>query len=48
MNTLDIILIIIVAALIAGAVLIIRSNRKKGKACPGCSESGGCSCCDKR
>ena len=47
MNTLDIILIIIVAALIAGAVLIIRSNRKKGKACPGCSESGCCDSCKK-
>ena len=46
MNILDIILIAIVAALVAGAVLILRSNRKKGRACPGCSEScTSCDCC---
>ena len=46
MNFLDIILIAIVAALVAGAVLILRSNKKKGRACPGCSEScASCDCC---
>ena len=48
MNILDIIFIAIVAALVAGAVLILRSNRKKGRACPGCSEScTSCDCCKK-
>ena len=48
MNILDIILIAIVAALVAGAVLILRSNRKKGRTCPGCSEScTSCGCCKK-
>lgn len=43
MNTLDILLIFLTAGMLAGAVLLIRRNRRAGKSCMGCS--GSCASC---
>ncbi len=45
MNTLDYILILLIAGILAGSILMMIRNRKNGKGCPGCS--GGCTSCSR-
>ncbi|MBQ9383023.1 MAG: FeoB-associated Cys-rich membrane protein [Ruminiclostridium sp.] len=46
MNIVDIILILLIAAALTGAVIKIVTDRKKGKSC-GCGDCSRCSACDK-
>ena len=45
MNLIDYILIAIVAAILIGAAVYIRTAKKKGKKCIGCPYSGKCGDC---
>ena len=43
MNTIDFVIIAIVAAIIGGAAYYIYKAKKSGKKCIGCPDSGSCS-----
>ncbi len=43
MNTIDFVIIAIVAAIIGGAAYYIYKTKKSGKKCIGCPDSGSCS-----
>lgn len=44
MSGTDLMVVLLVAALMAGALVYLRRSRRAGKRCPGCPDSGGCCC----
>ena len=45
MGLVDIVLILVIAAIVGGAALYIRKAKKSGKKCIGCPHSGTCGSC---
>ena len=43
MGPVDVVLILVIAAIVGGAALYIRKAKKSGKKCIGCPDSGSCS-----
>ena len=52
MGLVDIVLILVIAAIVGGAALYIRKAKKSGRKCIGCPDgatcSGNCGCCEKK